>query len=210
MKTVENPGRTASGWSGLLIAFGLGALSALAIHLAWDASASHDFTLPSAKGKIIKAGGSGRGEADEDWQPPAQDQRDTFVGVQFGSTATVRANCGRTPSGGWAGGCERRDGTRIPLLIVPNPCGVPEPYALMLCHEIGHAEGWEVWHGGGHFARHADLYAVRLDGTDHLGRRLEWATTVQASSRSDAEAKARRKAHAFMPWFRADHAAAFN
>jgi hypothetical protein len=194
----------------LPIAFGLGAVVATAGHLASDVNASHQLTLPPAAGSIIKPGGPGRGDAPEEWQPPSKYQRDTFVGVQFGSAATVRADCGRTSSGGWAAACEQRDGTRIPLLVVPNPCGRAEAYALMLCHEIGHAEGWELWHGGGHFARRADIYAVRLDGTDRLGRRLAWATTVEASSKRDAEAKAQRKLRRFDPGFRTSRLAAFN
>ena len=194
----------------LAISFGLGVVVASAVHLAWDANASHQLTLPPARGAVIKPGGPSRGEAPEDWQPPAEYQRDSFVGVQFGSAATVRTDCGRTSSGAWAAACEQRNGMRIPLLVVPNPCGRADRYALMLCHELGHSEGWERWHGGGHFARRAGVYAVRLDGTDRRGRRLEWATSVEASSKADAEAKAQRRLRSVSPGFRTSHLAAFD
>jgi hypothetical protein len=34
-------------------------------------------------------------------------------------------------------------------VIAPNPCSYPETdsYAHLLCHEIGHANGWPATHG---------------------------------------------------------------
>lgn len=35
-----------------------------------------------------------------------------------------------------------------PTIVMPNPCAFPfDSYAVMLCHEVGHVNGWE--HGRG-------------------------------------------------------------
>lgn len=35
-----------------------------------------------------------------------------------------------------------------PTIVMPNPCAFPfDSYAVMLCHEVGHVNGWE--HGSG-------------------------------------------------------------
>jgi hypothetical protein len=30
--------------------------------------------------------------------------------------------------------------------IMPNPCAWRDPYAKMMCHELGHANGWAAGH----------------------------------------------------------------
>lgn len=31
-------------------------------------------------------------------------------------------------------------------IYVPNPCRWRDPYATLLCHEMGHVNGWSAFH----------------------------------------------------------------
>lgn len=36
-----------------------------------------------------------------------------------------------------------RDVSHSPTVVMPNPCAFPwDPYAVLLCHELGHVNGW--------------------------------------------------------------------
>lgn len=146
------------------------------------------FSTPVSS-QTIAPGGPYRGNADETWQPPPAMTKDTFVAVRFGDRVDVHANCGQT-----AQACETQDGVRVPLLELPNPCAwTAESYALVVCHEIGHAEGWAGDHRGGHFVdewiAHSEVFQLRsAQDADQTG---EWAISVSAPSEVEAEAHAR-------------------
>jgi hypothetical protein len=63
---------------------------------------------------------------------------------QTGVDQACLAQFGPAPEGMKTDACET--GGRI---FAPNPCSFPETdlYARILCHEIGHANGWPATHG---------------------------------------------------------------
>lgn len=71
-------------------------------------------------------------------RPPSELQADRHSMVTF--TSDPDAACrGISTHKGEARilGCEFHS-----ALVVPNPCGVSGAYADLLCHELGHANGW--------------------------------------------------------------------
>lgn len=70
--------------------------------------------------------------------PPVAYQGDTFGIVFFVDDAA--SLCGVPPPGYRILGCHK-DGT----IVMPNPCKeeyVGEAYAKLMCHEMGHRNGW--------------------------------------------------------------------
>lgn len=80
--------------------------------------------------------------------PPPRFQRDTSVQLQVAGQEAINRQChkafGAPPAGMKTDACEI-DGR----VIAPNPCSFPasETYARLLCHELGHANGWPASHG---------------------------------------------------------------
>jgi hypothetical protein len=60
--------------------------------------------------------------------------------------------CGVAEKGWRLMACEGSGPNGVPVLIMPNPCIYPEAwkdpysYAHLLCHEFGHANGWNAKH----------------------------------------------------------------
>jgi hypothetical protein len=83
-----------------------------------------------------------------DARPPAVFQRDATVTLEFARQSKIDAGCqalfGKPPAGMRTNACAT--GRR---LIMPNPCSFPDSdtYAHLLCHELGHANGWPPTHG---------------------------------------------------------------
>lgn len=83
-------------------------------------------------------------------QPPAEFQGDRIVLVQFVAAEKVDAACkawGTFPElkpGQYLSGCY----TRGKVMILPNPCAWPNDSDMrqVLCHELGHANGWPANH----------------------------------------------------------------
>lgn len=73
--------------------------------------------------------------------PPKQYQGDTRVQVRF--TASASAMCGIIKASAGSIACAPVGGD---LIIAPNPCTWRDPYAKMMCHELGHANGWAAGH----------------------------------------------------------------
>lgn len=73
--------------------------------------------------------------------PPNRYRDDIRVQVRF--TESAQAMCGiiKAPAGSIA--CAPVGGD---LIIAPNPCAWRDPYAKLMCHEIGHANGWGAEH----------------------------------------------------------------
>ena len=82
-----------------------------------------------------------------DGRPPARYQGGATVMLQTTDQAGINSTCqalfGAPPAGMKMNACNT--GERI---VMPNPCDYPnEAYAKLLCHELGHANGWPMTHG---------------------------------------------------------------
>lgn len=83
--------------------------------------------------------------------PPYEFRHDVAVQVEFLSAARVGRRCAERGvkflgmPGYNSGGCA--DAT---LMTVPNPCDAQSSgwYARLLCHELGHVNGWPSDHSG--------------------------------------------------------------
>jgi hypothetical protein len=95
---------------------------------------------------------------DDGW-PPLRYMGDHDVAIHF--TKDVTQVCGVAPAGYIMEGCEfpvdpktgKPADTHAPdsieVLILPNPCSpeyASESYAKLVCHELGHANGWPANH----------------------------------------------------------------
>ena len=61
------------------------------------------------------------------------------ITVQFTSPENVEGLCGMMTNGRLRNveACANEQ-----VMILPDPCGYPGRYAEVVCHEIGHANGW--------------------------------------------------------------------
>lgn len=80
-------------------------------------------------------------------QPPARYQGDRVATVSFLDPKVVDGHCreiGATP----AAGLEIKACHKAGTIVFPNPCAWPESSDLrdLLCHELGHANGWPGSH----------------------------------------------------------------
>lgn len=77
--------------------------------------------------------------------PPARFQHNTIVPVQFADQSTMGITCAKRGGASMLASmaCSSTD-----LMSVPNPCTVANGgwYARMMCHELGHANGWAAGH----------------------------------------------------------------
>jgi len=73
--------------------------------------------------------------------PPVRYRGDAEVKVRFTRHATPYCGIIKAPAGSIA--CAPVGGD---LIIAPNPCAWRDPYAKLMCHEIGHANGWGAEH----------------------------------------------------------------
>lgn len=84
--------------------------------------------------------------------PPVQYQGNAKPLVVITVTdPNTKEACGVAQKGYVILGCQRATKEGISLLWMPNPCIFPEAqwqgsYAHLMCHEMGHAQGW----GGDH------------------------------------------------------------
>lgn len=81
--------------------------------------------------------------------PPKKLRKDVLVNVLFLSNPTKVEQWCAPPAGPWSG-CTDRNGLRHPIIVVTNPCAfTTDYYAIEVCHELGHANGWPDDHRGG-------------------------------------------------------------
>lgn len=79
--------------------------------------------------------------------PPVQFQHDAVMTVQFSDPDRVPSLCvaliGQPTPGTYASACWLGE-----TVIMPNPCRWPNrsDYSDLLCHELGHLNGWPVDH----------------------------------------------------------------
>ena len=73
-------------------------------------------------------------------KPPSRYQYDTSATVEFTTEGGVQSKC-PMPHPKVAVGCTANN-----IIYVPNPCRWKDPYAVLLCHEVGHINGWSGLH----------------------------------------------------------------
>ena len=82
-----------------------------------------------------------------DARPPARFQGPATVTLQVTDQAGIDRVChplfGKPPAGMKTDACQFED-----RVVLPDPCTFPESdrYAAILCHELGHANGWSSLH----------------------------------------------------------------
>lgn len=60
------------------------------------------------------------------------------------TVGAVERGCGKDPPGLITYACTTRSGR----VYVPNPCDFPqERFAMLMCHELAHVDGWPSTHG---------------------------------------------------------------
>lgn len=92
------------------------------------------------------AGVEGYNQRSSDVIPPPRFRYDSTTKlVTINTQAVMDQDCG-VPEKGRRLACTR--GTRRhPVVFMPNPCDFPdERYAHLLCHELGHVQGWGADH----------------------------------------------------------------
>ena len=83
-----------------------------------------------------------------DAKPPARFQREATTVIQVTDQTGINRTChalfGAPPAGMKTDACFTGE-----RMVLPNPCSFPqtESYARMLCHELGHVNGWPSTHG---------------------------------------------------------------
>ncbi len=82
-----------------------------------------------------------------DGRPPGRFTGEATTLVQVTDQAGVNRAChplfGAPPAGMKTDACFTGE-----RMVLPNPCDFPEErYARMLCHELGHVNGWPSTHG---------------------------------------------------------------
>lgn len=111
---------------------------------------------------VVSRSGPFVGLADFDFQPPTALQRGRTDTVRFADDKGILEECGTQ-----ARACTHDQFEGGKRITVPNPCRfTKDTYALLLCHELGHANGWPGDHRGGHFVPKAVM-----DGLPRYGPR---------------------------------------
>jgi hypothetical protein len=91
------------------------------------------------------------GTANDDLPPTYfQGNAPPSVVITVDNTNT-KENCGVAQKGWRILACEFTGKNNTPIIIMPNPCRYPEAkdensYAHLMCHEFGHANGWNSDH----------------------------------------------------------------
>jgi len=84
----------------------------------------------------------------DDSRPPERFQKEATVVLEFADQAKIDEVChprfGTPPAGMKTDACAT--GNKI---VAPHPCAFAERdrYAHLLCHELGHVNGWPATHG---------------------------------------------------------------
>jgi hypothetical protein len=105
----------------------------------------------------------------DDGRPPLRFQGDATVRLEITDQAGIERSChalfGAPPAGMRTNACQTGE-----RMIVPNPCRAPqtETYARLLCHELGHANGWASTHGEGGLATRAPARPAAAPGPQTL------------------------------------------
>jgi hypothetical protein len=83
--------------------------------------------------------------------PPVRFQQESIALTAFVHPAKIDQFCGKAPKGMVTLGCAYKPKKKGEphLVILPDPCilGETESYAKLVCHELGHVNGWPRTHG---------------------------------------------------------------
>lgn len=81
--------------------------------------------------------------------PPVKFQGNTYAVIVTVDDPNTKDTCGVAPEGYHFMACEFKDDkSGMPIILIPNPCKYDaiDPYAHLLCHELGHVNGWNYTH----------------------------------------------------------------
>lgn len=81
--------------------------------------------------------------------PPIQYQGNSVSVLQTVDNPNTEENCGKAPEGSVILACTHTDKKAgVSTVTMPNPClfADTEFYAKLLCHELGHVNGWNRTH----------------------------------------------------------------
>jgi hypothetical protein len=82
--------------------------------------------------------------------PPERFQHDAAAIMIFGHAEVIASLCPHEEDGDEVTlACAGSTGDGKPVIVVPNPCLAAggDLYAAILCHELGHVNGWPKEHG---------------------------------------------------------------
>lgn len=76
--------------------------------------------------------------------PPQEYQKSTAARVIFTDPSGIGKMCGVAKEAGQLILACQGEIKGMPVIVLPNPCLWPEPefYAAVVCHELGHVNGW--------------------------------------------------------------------
>lgn len=76
--------------------------------------------------------------------PPERFRGNAASVVVFTDRAGIEAICGKSEPPNIMLACRRAFPNGTPLVVMPNPCllGESEFFAKIMCHEMGHVNGW--------------------------------------------------------------------
>lgn len=80
-----------------------------------------------------------------DGLPPDRLQGNNRTRIRFFDTLDVEEACGVPSPDKTFLGCVRGP-VHKPIIYMPNPCRRSGEYARVLCHELGHVNGWTKYH----------------------------------------------------------------
>jgi hypothetical protein len=134
--------------------------------------------------------------AERGFRPDAERRADTAIRVEFVDRTLVSSRCaqrGATYFGQPA--LDALSCSNAAMITAPNPCSVIDGgwYARLLCHELGHANGWPQSHAGGSFLRNDQVSgqpSLPADGEDLVARLAGAIAAAAANARRDDPVRA--------------------
>lgn len=174
--TVPNPCDTVTaGW------YAAALCSEIAHSRGWEAAIDQD------RASLLQSSSSGGLAPGAPSPQQTEFTDDTTLRIEFVDASVVGLRCG--VRGGTVSGEPTLNALSCAsstLATVPNPCSVPDGgwYAGLLCHEIGHVNGWPQSHAGGsYFKGTAAGASVSIDQHERIFGG-EFLAAVQAARRN--------------------------
>lgn len=126
--------------------------------------------------------------AGRDFRPDTPQRSDTAIRVEFVDSHLVGRRCaqrGATYSGQPA--MDAISCANAAMITAPNPCSVIDGgwYARLLCHEMGHVNGWPQSHAGGSFLKNGQVYgqqSLPINEGDFVSRLVAAAEAAAANA----------------------------
>lgn len=95
---------------------------------------------------LVVAAGVSLSTQDDNWPPPRYQQPDITATIRFTDQATVEKVCGKAPKGWTTRGCAVSGAITVQDPCSPQYQGKDDSYARLICHELGHLNGWSGDH----------------------------------------------------------------